>query len=367
METGNIIHLVSYQLPVLSAVLCLFLSIGYFLLKKGTGVPRKLVQVLILFYIMSICRWVTISSPDIYVYMYPFFYISLMMSRVIGYHLVFLLTGTGKREYFCPFHYIFPILLILILLLCSIFTGNDMFTGRLKDGYFGYLYYSSTPSVAFNIVFTSCYLWLGISRLSRFRQAIDKYSANYERCSMVRTYLFFHFFYVVLSVIQLFMIAGSFFENALISQILPYIWRLLPIGLYPVLCYDLLSGNFEIITPPQVEESFDKKESRLNRIDFDIYMQKHKPYLNPDLKITDLLLPFATNRHYMSEFINKEYKMNFSRCINTFRMQEVEQMQNNSKYNGLSEVELALMAGFSSYRSYWYFKKKSDEKDFNHT
>lgn len=120
------------------------------------------------------------------------------------------------------------------------------------------------------------------------------------------------------------MIAGSLFENTLISQILPYIWRLLPIGLYPVLCYDLLSGNFEIITPPQVEESFGKKESRLNRIDFDIYMQKHKPYLNPDLKITDLLLPFATNRHYMSEFINKEYKMNFSRCINTFRMQEIE-------------------------------------------
>lgn len=364
MGTSDTIQLISYQLPVLSALLCIFLSIGYLFLKKGSQVSRKLVQILIAFYIMSICRWFTISSPEIFVSIYPFFYISLMMSRVTGYHLVFLLTGTGVKERFCLFHYIFP---ILILVIGYIFTGDNILHGRLKVEYFRYFYYSSTIPVIFNIVFTSYYLWLGIQRLSRFRQAIDKYSANYERGSMVQIYLFFHLFYIILSLIQFLFTAHFLSGNILITYIIPFMWRLLPIGLYSILCYDLLSGNFEIIKPPLVEETSRKEGTKLNRIAFEIFMRKHKPYLNPDLKITDLLLPFRTNRHYMSEFINREYKMNFSRCINTFRMQEVEQMQNNSKYNDLSEVELALMAGFSSYRSYRYFKKKLEEKSTDYT
>jgi AraC-like DNA-binding protein len=363
MEASDIMQLISYQLPVLSALLCIPLSISYLMLKKESKTSSKLVQILIAFYITSICRWFTISSPEIFARIYPFFYISLMMSRVTCYHLVFLLTGTGAKERFCLFHYIFPILIILTLAVSSIFTGDNIWVGRLKSEYSGYFYSSpsSTIPVVFNIVFTSCYLWLGIRRLNRFRKAIDKYSANYERSSMVRVYLFFHLFYILLSLIQVLFTARFLFGNTWIANIIPPVWRFLPVGLYPVLCYDLLSGNFEIITPPFVEENSRKGELKLNRIAFEIYMRKHKPYLNPDLRITDLLLPFRTNRHYMSEFINREYQMNFSRCINTFRMQEAEQMLKNPKYNGLSEVELALTAGFSSYRSYRYFKKKSEK------
>jgi hypothetical protein len=54
--------------------------------------------------------------------------------------------------------------------------------------------------------------------------------------------------------------------------------------------------------------------------------------------------------------------MNFNRYINTLRLQEMEHMQSNPKYDTLSEVELALAAGFSSYRSYRYLKKKIEEE-----
>jgi AraC-like DNA-binding protein len=85
---------------------------------------------------------------------------------------------------------------------------------------------------------------------------------------------------------------------------------------------------------------------------FEAYIHNQKPYLNPELKASDLLVAMGTNRQYFSVFINQVYGMNFSAYINSLRQQEMDTLRQEKSKQGLSEMELALHAGFPSYRTY---------------
>jgi AraC-like DNA-binding protein len=207
------------------------------------------------------------------------------------------------------------------------------------------------------VLYTFVYTWLGLRRLQRYRKALVQYSANYEQSSMNWLYIIF-VVSIVLTPYPLFIL--YFIHYEIMIAVVSLLWRALAIMLQITLCYNLLNGNYTVIDSPTLQEEESKTESMPDRLAFERYIRKQKPYLSPDLKITDLLLPFHTNRHYMSEFINKEYGMNFNKYINTLRLQEMEKMRGNSKYDTLSDVELALAAGFSSYRSYQYLKMKQN-------
>ncbi|MDR2948269.1 MAG: hypothetical protein LBV71_03580 [Prevotella sp.] len=354
MVASETVQLISYLLPVLTAFLCLLLSLGYCFLEEERQRDNKPVYTMIVYYSMNVCRWLVVSSPAVFASIYPLFYISLVFSQVSGYYLVFLLTGTGIKERFSIFHYIFPIVITLVVVVILLWMEYRTQYSNKKPEYFQYLFVPRFIPAIFSIVFTSLYTGMGIRRLNRFRRKTDKHSVDYGRSTVVSLYLIFHLFYIVLSLVSFFLMTRFSGSYILADYIIPFLWRALPIGLYPVLCYNLLRGNYIIVSSP-VGESKGKEVLRLNRTAFETYMHKYKPYLDPELKITDLLLPFCTNRQYMSEFVNKEYGMNFSRYINTLRMQEVERMRSLSKYDGLSEIELIIEAGFRSYRSYRYF------------
>ncbi|MCS3102171.1 hypothetical protein NXW38_25100 [Bacteroides ovatus] len=72
-----------------------------------------------------------------------------------------------------------------------------------------------------------------------------------------------------------------------------------------------------------------ESERAYKRKKFEKYIYEHRPYLNPDLRITDLMQAFHTNRTYISRFINREYGMNFSRYINMLRLREMEALRND--------------------------------------
>lgn len=96
-------------------------------------------------------------------------------------------------------------------------------------------------------------------------------------------------------------------------------------------------------------------------------MQEDKPYLNPELKITDLTRELQTNRTYLSTFINRTYGMNFKAYINDCRLREMEALLAGSTYAGESMTGLAIRAGFGCYhrlstskkKKYYKFLKKS--------
>lgn len=140
-----------------------------------------------------------------------------------------------------------------------------------------------------------------------------------------------------------------------------------------ILSFNLIRGNYIYIEDidSEVEESpsLPEKEQRvfrqLTKVSFEKYLTTEKPYLNPELKITDMIGPLQTNRTYLSSFINKKYGMNFSRLINLYRLKEYDRLLNiYSKEKDIDHQinhQLIIRAGFGSYQSYLRAKKLKTE------
>jgi YesN/AraC family two-component response regulator len=103
------------------------------------------------------------------------------------------------------------------------------------------------------------------------------------------------------------------------------------------------------------------KKSVLSKALFEKYIVHEKPFLNQDLRITDLVDVFHVNRTYISSFINVEYSMNFSTFINNHRMEEYQRLSKLPEYLNKSKQELVELAGFNSYRSFLRIKKETEK------
>ena len=78
----------------------------------------------------------------------------------------------------------------------------------------------------------------------------------------------------------------------------------------------------------------------------DEWMEKEKPYLNPDFKLLDLQNVLPMNRTYLSQFIHSEYGCSFYQFVNRFRIDEAKQLKIQHPDMKLSDI--ALRCGFSS-------------------
>jgi len=105
-----------------------------------------------------------------------------------------------------------------------------------------------------------------------------------------------------------------------------------------------------------------ENNGKLDKKKFEAFIRKNKPYLNKDLKITDLVKPLNSNRSVISSFINKNYKMNFSRYMNSLRLIELDRLISLNNDNKYDMTELVAKAGFGSYRNYMRAKKDKKEQ-----
>ena len=76
------------------------------------------------------------------------------------------------------------------------------------------------------------------------------------------------------------------------------------------------------------------------------WMEQEKPYLNPDLRLTDLQRVLPINRTYLSQFINTEYGCSFYRFVTRYRIEEAKRLMREQPY--LKMQDIAQQSGFSS-------------------
>ncbi len=82
------------------------------------------------------------------------------------------------------------------------------------------------------------------------------------------------------------------------------------------------------------------------------YFDRNKPYLNPELKIDDLILPLGTNRTHLSNAINQFYGKNFNRFVNDYRIEYAKSFITKSALPNASKEDIAVESGFGSVRSF---------------
>lgn len=253
-----------------------------------------------------------------------------MLIPPLTYHSIFIATRNGSGEKFSPLYYGIPLIITLIWLLIP------------HTSYMQFL--------PLFLTHTFIYIGLGLRRIGKSRRG-DQISVHLLRL-------------IILAGIPL-SVAVLFFGKTYV--LFPYlITALICAALYPTIAYHVISGHYTLNKPVVHEEQNPVRTPPLDRVRFEKYIAGMKPYLDPKLKITDVAFGLNTNRSYVSGLINREYGKNFNRYINDKRLEELDRLRTSPENKMLSNMELLIMAGFSSYRNYRRVKTDRHPKSVNH-
>ena len=377
MITKEFLQYTGFCAPVISSLSCAVM-LAIYRHRHGKQDENILYRLLITYFLAISLLWaislVYVYFPLLYVRINILYYIGLFWGQVVFYQFIYTLTRLPGEKRFFPVHYIIPLVIVGVFAVWSAFVPFDVQVqlvvsrGEPVPGYEAYSRLF-TSRLAFrgvwNIVYTALAWW----RLLAYRRTIADYSSNADRSSLAWVALLL---LISFSLVPPSLLSAVYSKKVLISSILLLLPQLLLVVQHAIVCYNMAVGNFVVIRYPEEEEDYPvlpetttitEEERAARRRKFEKYMNEHRPYLNPELQISDLALAFGTNRTYLSRFINREYGMNFSRYINLLRFQEMERLRNDLTCAHLAEEERACMAGFGNFRGYMKMKKQIKEEE----
>lgn|GEM_PF-1005118 len=356
---------VSFSSSIFSALFCLTL-LGLKLVEDTRDpIVRKATIVLILFYIVCIFFYSTTFFDVFQLSHLPCFkvvnFLTSLLIPTLFYHLIFILTRLRKKENFKYIHYGISLSLGVAFYFYHVAGVEQFIDGQDEIKTKFYFLLSNEESIIATI-FNLIYLLLSLYRLLVYRKNIANYSSDEERDSLFWLYPIFVIGFLLFPGSLLLYLFPQIQNNLLIGQLIPnFLFMFFNISL----CFNLFCENFAEVTEDIVEEvkelnqTEEKKEKELmiDKEKFERYILETKPFLNPQLKITDLLSDLMTNRSYLSQFINTTYKKNFSQYINQCRYNEYLRLKATSNLEETTETDLILISGFRSYES---FKRTED-------
>jgi AraC-like DNA-binding protein len=97
---------------------------------------------------------------------------------------------------------------------------------------------------------------------------------------------------------------------------------------------------------PQADRSAEIPKGEVERVE--AYMHEHKPYLHPELNLSDLAESLEMTRAQLSQVINTGFNKNFNDFVNGFRVAEFKEQLNQGKHKQLSLLGIAYDCGFNS-------------------
>ncbi len=94
---------------------------------------------------------------------------------------------------------------------------------------------------------------------------------------------------------------------------------------------------------PIIEPEYVLWEEKLRSI-----MDSEKPYLDPELSLSELAKRLKTNTSILSAVINQCFGKNFNDFVNEYRISEFEQLSKSKDYKNLTILAIAYDCGFNS-------------------
>ena len=102
----------------------------------------------------------------------------------------------------------------------------------------------------------------------------------------------------------------------------------------------------ELNTETAEENSEQQEISSAEQKKLEAWMQKEKPYLNPNFQLMDLRAVLPMNRTYLSQFVNSTYGCSFYQFVNAYRVEEAKQLM--QAHPEMKMAEVASRSGFAS-------------------
>ncbi len=120
----------------------------------------------------------------------------------------------------------------------------------------------------------------------------------------------------------------------------------------------LLNASFDTYRNSTLSKS-DANRILGNIIEF---MEKEKPYLDPELSLTKLSTSLDLSQNQVSQVLNSELKKSFYEFINEYRFSEVKSRLGSSQYKHLTILAIALDSGFNNKNTFnKVFKKHAGQ------
>ena len=78
------------------------------------------------------------------------------------------------------------------------------------------------------------------------------------------------------------------------------------------------------------------------------YMEKSKPFTNPNLTLNELATKVKIQPHILSKVINQGFQKNFFDFINNYRIDEFKKRMEDNRYKNHTLISVAYDVGFNS-------------------
>ncbi len=119
------------------------------------------------------------------------------------------------------------------------------------------------------------------------------------------------------------------------------------------------------LSEPNEDQKQKYEKSTLQNTQKDKYIEKlqtyvdtHKPYLEPELTLSQLSEQVGIPAHYLSQVINERLDCNFLDFINNYRVKAAKELLIDPKYSHYTIISTAYEAGFSAKSTFYTVFKK---------
>jgi len=351
------------QTPVFIVIfLFLFVSLFLFTHKKGKNISNKLLGLLFLCYGL----WVWDLYATIFLYeKYPYLaYIFNSLLWLIGPVLLIYTYSVIYNDFRFRKKYLLHLIPYLLVVLISIFTFHIKSTD-FKRTYLEHALSDTSiliwGSSALILAHVLTYIVVGFRTIITYQNILSNIISNAEkiRLSWLKFMLVgsFVIFFSLITVVM-----NQYFrweEN--IPMELMYIFILL-------LLIFITSTLFKSLKQPEVFSGIpidevrnipkyaysilSEEESKKYTEKLKLYMESEKPYLDPNLSLTELAERLDFNIKILSQVINNNLGQRFFDYVNKYRIQDAESLIENPPDPRMTILEIMYQVGFNSKSSF---------------
>ena len=267
---------------------------------------------------------------------------------------------TSKKTYI--WHFLPALLLSLILEILSFYASPVLKQSYLNDVLIAHRWPSGAPGIEKSMAFvfylsrlifgiqSIVYLILGLILIRKYNKRIANFYSNLIGKKLA---------WLELLTITLIIAAFSSFLLNILGRnfFVKTNTVILPSAIFSTILFIIgLLGNkqnqtiVELVRDEQDnEKKIEKNYSALKLKENLLFiMDTEKPYLNPNFRITDLTFKLSSNRTYLSNLINSEFKMSFSDFVNNYRIQYAKRLMNDDVEFNFSLIYFSENSGFGS-------------------
>ncbi len=378
MDASSLLQLFNLSVPTVTSVIA-FLIVMVIYQQTGKRSQTGHLKLLMCYFAAMFLDWSIVdihqTSPHLFVYLNGAMYAVALLQTVFFAHFIFIITRTDGRERFSPWNYAFPLGLLAVWMVWSAFVPYDAKLNIVKTYGIGATEYrayvillvSRLPVIMLS--FAGYTVWEAF-RLYRYRKNIGSIPFPADKrlpeLGWVAVIIGIDFLSIPTNLLSVFFPGPRTGVAMVVCSVVLYVLSQM------VLCYNLMLGNYWLVPKVSVKEENnagipqasvnmpsekvpDAVPSLNVNIDmerFEEYVNREKPWLNPEFKITDLANGLGTNRTYVSMYIKTTYGTNFSGYFNGLRLDEFDRLAAEAGKENFTKAEIAAEAGFGTYKSY---------------